>query len=152
MRQANNLTSIVRKIDSTPKTLATFEQVIVYDHRRKQVINKKPLFSGNNVELYLVSTNKVIQHEGLHVTVEDFATNRKIGLLINYRASCMEGSQSHLVASLCRDHSPGFDLNRRVEQWVFSFTRDRAGEFIDNFVSQLHWLSRELQYAAEHIG
>ena len=152
MNSANNLSSIIQKIDSIPKIRETSEQVVIYDRKRRETLPKKPLLAGSNIELYLVSTSKVIQYEGLRVTIEDFSTSRKIGLLVAYRASCKEDNQDFLVSNLCKDLSLGLDLNRRIEQWIFSITRDCASEFIDNFVPKLSWLKRVLEDEAKQIG
>lgn len=152
MSQGNSLAPIIRKIDAIPRTLATSERVVIYDRRRREILDRKPLFAGSNIELYLISITNVVQYEGLPVTIEDFNTSRKIGLLIAYRAHCNDGDQNRLVSTLCKDSLPGLDLNRHIERWVFSLTRDRAGEFIDNFVNQLPWLRKELRNEAEQVG
>jgi hypothetical protein len=146
------LEPVVQKVDSIPKTLSTSEKGVIYDRRRHEVLPKKPLLPGGQIEFYLVSTAQVLQYEGLSVVVEDFNSSRKIGLLVSYRASCESGNEEHLIAQLCRDVTPGLDLNRRIEQWIFSLTRDRADEFIDNFVKQIPWLKRELERQAEQVG
>ena len=152
MNSPDNLASVIQKVDSIPKILETSQKIVVYDRKRREVLPKKPLIVRSNIEFYLVSTTSVIQYEGLAITVEDFSTNRKIGLTLAYRASCPEGNQDLLVSNLCKDSSPGLNINRRIEQWIYSITRSCAGDFIDNFVPKLSWLKRELESEAEQVG
>jgi hypothetical protein len=147
----NTLAPVIKQIDSIPKNLSTSERVVVYDRRNHRVLDRKPLIPGK-IELYLVSIIETVRKDDIPVVVEDFNTNRKIGLLVSYRASCEEGNENRLVSSLCRDIPPGLDLDKRIKKWIFSLTKNRAGEFIDNFAAQLPQLKKELEYEAEELG
>lgn len=154
MNLINILGPVIRKVDSIPKLSSKSEKIVIFNKKDKTILDKKPwsLFSGGNIELYRISTSAYANYKGLSVSIEDFESNRKIGLLIDYRASCESGNEEQLVLGLCSDVPPGLNLNRRIERWIAQLTRDSSSEFIDNFVSRINWLKRELQREAEDIG
>jgi hypothetical protein len=152
MYQATPLTLIVKQIDTVPKNLPPSEKVIFFNRRDRKTLDKKPLIGGSHIEYYHVSTTEIETYKDLPITVEDYTTDRKLGLLVNYQASCELGNERQLIEGLCSDNLPSLNLNKRIERWIRDLTRDRATDFIDHFVTRLRWLEQELRQQAETIG
>jgi len=152
MNQDTPLILIAKLINNVPKNLPPSEKVIFFNRRDRKILDKKPLIGGSHIEYYHVSTTEIETYKDLPITIEDYATDRKLGLLVKYQASCEPGNERQLIEGLCSDNLPGLNLNKRIERWIRDLTRDRATEFIDQFVTQLRWLEQELRQQAANIG
>ncbi|NET85371.1 MAG: hypothetical protein F6J94_26750 [Moorea sp. SIO1F2] len=161
MEKLHPLDQIIRQIDkaeASAKYKANYDEiVIIFDKNKKCFLSRIPIFIGNNIVYYLVyNTNNAssfAESRDLLIEVTDFARNRKLGISLDYRASCPFGKEEQVALALCGDNSPGDELDKRIKGWVFQLTDERAAEFIDNYYSQVKWLQTELKTkAAEEIG
>ena len=159
--QSHPLAQIICQIDKAEASdkyeLHSDEIVIIFDKNKKCFLSRIPILSGNNIVYYLVYNNNnassFAECRDLPIEVTDFARNRKLGISVDYRASCPFGKEEQVVRALCGDHSPGDELDKRIKRWVFQLTDERAAEFIDNYYHQVEWLQTELKTkAAEEIG
>ena len=161
MEKLHPLDQIIRQIykaEASAKYEANSDEiVIIFDKNKKVFLNCIPILSENNIVYYLVyNTNNAssfAESRDLLIEVTDFARNRKLGISVDYRASCPSGKEEQVARALCGDNSPGDELDKRIKRWVFQLTDDRAAQFIDNYYSQVHWLQTQLKTkAAEEIG
>ncbi|NEO73062.1 hypothetical protein [Moorena sp. SIO3H5] len=161
MEKLHPLEQIIRQIDkaeASAKYKANSDEiVIIFDQKKKCFLSRIPIFSGNNIVYYLVyNTNNAssfAESRDLLIEVTDFARNRKLGISLDYRASCPSGKEEQVALALCGDNSPGDELDKRIKRWVFQLTDERATEFIDNYYTKVEWLQTELKTkAAEEIG
>ena len=162
MNQSHILDKVIKEIDkaeasSQAKIKDSRKKIVIVDKTAKTIITKIPLFSGKNIIYYLVANNNdatnIAECQKILVEITDFAQNRKLGICAAYRASCPAGNEEKVAQSLCGDHSPGSELDRKIQAWIAKLTDDRAAEFIDDYPNTVNQLQNDLKRTAqEEVG
>jgi hypothetical protein len=148
--------SQVEKAEASAKNKAksSTERVIIVDKQKKEILQKIPFLSGQNIVYYIVSNtndaSKVAERTDLPIEVRDFAQNRKLGISVAYRASCPSGKEQQVALALCGDDSPGDELDRKIKRWVAELTDERTAEFIDNYFGRVERLQNDLKEKARN--
>jgi hypothetical protein len=161
MSQENFLYNVIRKVEKTEaatrsKSSYSTEKVVIIDKRTGEIQSKVPAISfGGNLSYYVVSNDPSIFSDPreLEVEVSDFANDRKLGLLVTYRASYeadKSNNEEKIVKALYNNNSLEADLDKKIERWVIKFSRDRIADFIDNYFDEIKKLQNYLQLQAKN--
>ena len=155
--QENFLNRVIREVDKSQasaqkKSRSSSEKIVIIDKKKKEIKASIPLLFTGNIGYYIVSNtnnaSNLAERSNLSISVVDFERDQELDISISYRVSCDPGNEEKIVKALCSDNLPDYEFDNRIRKWVADFTRDRATEFIENYLTQVKELKRTLQEKA----
>jgi len=84
----------------------------------------------------------------LKITIDDFASDWRLDLLVDYEARCTPGKEVRVAQALASGASPQERLESLLRQWVLKKVEGQAAGFVSNFDRASRSLAEELRTRA----
>jgi hypothetical protein len=165
MPQVYVLDNVITKLDeasASKYTSSSTKKLIILeiDAKSKKILDKKPFITfGRQLEFFLVSNENDPQNVSeasiLGFSIEDFATDRNIGISVKYRVSCPAGNEGKVVLNLFDESTttPGVVFEGKLKSWLKDYNREiRFSDFTTNYVQKLSDLQISTVQKAKEIG
>jgi len=151
MAQTYPLDKVIRIVDPDYRVTSSDELLIAINPETNKAIEMIDLHGRTRLErgflrrfrvrkYFLVSNNSDVQNEAegplLNFELRDFTHDWRLGLRLNYLASCSPGNEAKLTEALCTGLHPGAVLNDFLNRWLKEFAGANASELIENYYSR----------------
>lgn len=138
MTQLDNVIRRISESEASKITASGTQKVVIIDVKKKKVLPKKPFFFGGDLQYFLVSNENDVSHiarSDRRFAIDNFATNRKIGVLVEYQVTCPPGNEQMAALALCDANTPSAALEGKIMGWLkeYSNTKFTFDEFTSNY-------------------
>jgi hypothetical protein len=136
----NSLDRLITRAEKNTLPSGKDEILVVFDpEARTTFLSKNSGGWFRKLEYYLVKNSKdgyFVQHSTSEIDIHDFATDRRLPIVIKSKIGCPEGQEEKLVLALAhKTLASGLVLQDYERGWVDAMSALDSGQFLDRFLA-----------------